>query len=341
VESARVTWGRSHLDVAGQVAFSEKYFVIDMDVTGDGLHLQQIKEMVNEEEPAEKRAEESTPVPPVDGVIRIKLDRVATDFAEFSPIRARVDLDSDRITIDLAETRFCYTEGSGTLMVNPHGASLDLTLTGEGQNVDPLIRCLTDKRSEATGSYTFQAKVLGKGTVRTLADSLRGTWNFEAKNGRIQRSNLITRLLSYLHVIGILKGQYPGLGEEGFGYDSIRWKTDIHSTKLLVREFHLDGETLNVAATGEVDVLKGTVELTALAAPFTTVEKIAGWIPGLRYVMGGGLIAVPVKVSGKVDDIRITPLAPSAIGSSLLGIMGRIVTAPVKIIQPAVSEEKE
>jgi hypothetical protein len=339
VESTRVTWGDTHLDVAGQVAFSENYFVVDMDVTGDTLHLHQIRDIVNEEEGEREKEEESIIVPPVDGLIRIELDRVATDFAEFSPVRARVDLDSDRLTIDLTETRFCNTEGMGTLKVTPQEMTLDLTLTGEGPDVDPLIRCLTEKRWQATGSYTFQAKLSGKGTVKTLADSLRGTWNFEAKDGRILKSNSLTRILAYLHVIGILKGRYPGLGEEGFEYHSIRSTAEIQGRKLLVKEFHLDGVTLDVAATGQVDVMERTIDLTALAAPFTTLERVVGWIPGLQYIMGGSLIAVPVKVSGKVNNIQVTPLAPSAIGSSLMGIMGRIITAPVKIIQPAFSEE--
>jgi hypothetical protein len=341
LESARVTWGDTHLNMEGDVTFSEKHFLVDMDVTGDSLHLRQIKEITAAEEPDEDQEEEAGPVPPVDGVIRLHLDRIETGVYEFSPVRARVDLGPDGVTVDLAETQFCGMDAAGTLKATSQGLSLDLTFLGEGPDVGPLLGCLTEERADATGSYAFQAKVSGEGTPETLADSLQGTLSFEAKDGSIQKSNMVTRLLAYLHVLGILKGKYPGLGEEGFGYSRVRSRTEIKGTKLLVKEFHLDGDTLNVAATGEVDALERTINLTALAAPFTTIEKMVGWVPGLRYVMGGGLIAVPVKVSGNVDDIRITPLAPSAIGSSLLSIMGRIVTAPVKIIEPAAPKETQ
>jgi hypothetical protein len=50
------------------------------------------------------------------------------------------------------------------------------------------------------------------------------------------------------------------------------------------------------------------------------------------------LIAIPVKVKGDVSNPKVTALSLSAFGSSAMGILKRTLKAPVKIIDPVVTD---
>ncbi|MFW6054706.1 MAG: hypothetical protein ACOC9D_02285, partial [Thermodesulfobacteriota bacterium] len=62
------------------------------------------------------------------------------------------------------------------------------------------------------------------------------------------------------------------------------------------------------------------------------VEKI----PVLKHVTGKSLISIPLKISGRLDDYRITPLPPEAVGKNFLNFLERTLNLPVKIIQPLI-----
>ena len=61
----------------------------------------------------------------------------------------------------------------------------------------------------------------------------------------------------------------------------------------------------------------------------------------VRRILAGTLITIPVRVHGSLKDPKVTPLAPSAIGSELLGIMDRTLGLPFKVIELLLPRKKE
>jgi len=45
-------------------------------------------------------------------------------------------------------------------------------------------------------------------------------------------------------------------------------------------------------------------------------------------------VSIPVAVRGDIDDPKVTPLEPAAVGKGLLGIVERTFKAPAHIISP-------
>ena len=45
-------------------------------------------------------------------------------------------------------------------------------------------------------------------------------------------------------------------------------------------------------------------------------------------------MTIPVAVRGDLDDPKVTPLEPAAVGEELLGIVERTLKLPVHIISP-------
>ncbi len=83
--------------------------------------------------------------------------------------------------------------------------------------------------------------------------------------------------------------------------------------------------------TGWIDPVNDQLDLTCLVAPFKTIDLIIKYIPIVNTMLGGRLVSIPVKASGKLSDPIVTPLHPSAVGTGLINMMGDILKTPVKL----------
>jgi hypothetical protein len=54
----------------------------------------------------------------------------------------------------------------------------------------------------------------------------------------------------------------------------------------------------------------------------------------VRYVLAGRLVAIPVRITGDLDNPDVTPFSPTAVGAGLLDTVKRIFHLPLKLIQP-------
>ncbi len=92
---------------------------------------------------------------------------------------------------------------------------------------------------------------------------------------------------------------------------------------------------------GEIDLATQQIDFTVMVSPFRTADRIINSIPGLRWILGGRLVAIPMRATGHIDDPRIVPLSPTAVGTSILDMMKRTLMLPIQIIQPLVPGMEE
>jgi hypothetical protein len=112
-------------------------------------------------------------------------------------------------------------------------------------------------------------------------------------------------------------------------------KQQIADGKVRFDEILIDGNSLKITGQGSIDLNDATVDIILLAAPLKTVDRIVNNLPIIRYIAGGSLISIPLRVEGKLRDISVVPLPPSAVGKGLLNIMGRTLKAPFKLVEGA------
>jgi hypothetical protein len=96
-----------------------------------------------------------------------------------------------------------------------------------------------------------------------------------------------------------------------------------------------------MVAEGTIEVLADKMDLTVLVSPLTTVDTIVRHVPVVGKILQGTLVAVPVRVSGKIENPTILPLSPKAVGSRVLGILERTLKAPFQLIEMAVPSKSE
>jgi uncharacterized protein YhdP len=203
------------------------------------------------------------------------------------------------------------------------------------KELKPIITCLFTNSSLITGTFDFEAEVQGKGPVQEFRDSLKGSFNLQGKNGRVQRWGLLAKIFSMLNVAELFQGKLPDLKEEGFAYDS------LESSGVLLKGRSIDlkrtiikGPSMTLVFEGDIDLKEETLDMQLLVAPLRTVDWFVEKLPIVKDILGGTLVAVPVRVQGKWSDPSVVPLSPSAVGSRVVDILTRTLKLPAKLIHP-------
>ena len=270
----------------------------------------------------------------VEGHIRFHSNSLTYGRYTWAPFQARIALVPDRVHIDVIQADLCGIQTTGTVEVVSQNLSLEGQILARGQDIDSTVRCLFDERIRMTGHFDLAGSFRGRGEGKALAQSLQGNYEWTARKGRIDRFNLLSKIFAFLNVTEVLRGRLPDLDRKGFAYDSINVKADHKTGKVLIKEATLQGPSIEIASQGEIDPVGQKISLTVLVAPFRTIDYIISKIPLVRYVLGGTLISIPVKVTGDLKDPQVTPLSPSAVGSDFLGIVKRTLDLPFRMIHP-------
>jgi hypothetical protein len=87
---------------------------------------------------------------------------------------------------------------------------------------------------------------------------------------------------------------------------------------------------------GEIDIATQKIDFTIIVSPFKTIDRIINSIPGIRWILGGRLVGIPMKATGDIENPDVVALAPSAVGTSILEMLQRMLLLPIEIIQPLI-----
>ena len=337
VASSDLLWDNVPLSLTGTAEFDGKTVVADLDLSAGDIDAERLVRSIRPEgsgkpeaggpamaEPREEGTAKSPGSPrfPVRGVLRLRADSISRGKLTWRPVRAEADIGEDRVLISLTEANLCGVSTLGTLTLDSAGPAIELAVSATGEEIDATMTCLSGKKVSLTGTYGMSVRVAGKGTGDALVRSLRGPAEMTLRNGRINKMTVLSRIFSYLNVTELLRGKVPDLGKTGFPYRTLAIRGEMKDGKFLLGEATMDAPSMGIAATGEVDLMKREADLKALVSPFGTVDAVVRMIPVVRYILGGTLVTIPVAVRGDLDDPKVTPLDPAAVGEGLLGIVG-------------------
>ena len=128
---------------------------------------------------------------------------------------------------------------------------------------------------------------------------------------------------------------------EGLAYREIEIEAQLKNAQLELDKAVINGASAEIAAKGSLDLHADEFDLIVLVAPLKTVDAIVKFTPIINTWLEGTLVSIPVKVSGRFDDPGITPLAPSAVGSSILNLLKNTIQLPIKLVEPLLDDEDD
>ncbi len=342
IESADVTWGKNHYTMEGAATTSDEGIAFSMALNADGIEIQAIQQAL--EQAGKKDSGQkvrSFPMPPIRGDLRANSEYVKFGRFTFSPAHAIITVAPERVNMEFFDTRTCGISLPGSILISRESISFVFNPAANKEPLGPTVDCLAGKKIDITGDYDLKAHLQGQGTSEQLLSSLEGRIDFTAKDGKIYRYPTLQKIFSVLSVLEVFRGRTPELGGSGFPYHSMAIRGDIHNGIFTVEKAYIGGQSLDIIATGEVDLGKQKVNLVVLVAPFSTLNWLIRNTPIVGKIMGGTLISIPVHVTGVLGNPDVIFLSPTAVGSRILDILENIIKLPVDIISPLLQKEKE
>ncbi len=341
VNSATLSRGEdSRVDVSGQIAYLNDKFAVDADVRGDSV--------VVPVEPIQPDDASAPPVAdtkkfhlrqlweaPVSGRIGVNIGHVRVEGREIAPLIGEAALAHNRLDLRLERAALCAITMTGGLTAQPGNIDLKVALKSRSAPLEQTIACLTDKALQVTGKLDLDAALSAHGRRRTLLDQMQGTFSAVARDGRIEKAPVLSRVFEVLNVNEVVHGRLPNLRDKSMGYESAVAKGRIEGRRVRFDEVVVDATGVTVVAQGSVNYSSGDIDANFLVAPLKSVDYVLKHIPILRRILGGALVALPVHVSGTVQSPVIVPLDPKAVASRMVDIMSNILKLPADLITTA------
>ena len=334
VEQATLVSGSHKMDLEGSLDFSPPGLIFNMDVTSNGISWADFEALLGEggKENELEQGKASWDLP-LQGTVKLKSEYFNYENFTWFPFNADITFGQNEIDVNVIQANLCNVSTPGTLKITPQDVSLDFDFAATNQELNPTVLCTSGQQMDITGHFDLLGKVKAQGKEDRLLESLKGELEFTAKDGRIKRHVPLQRVFAFLNVTNSLKGQLPDLTEKEFVYDSMTSKTTIQDGKIIFEESVIDSPSMEIVSKGYVDYMKKKIDVTVLVAPFKTIDWVVKKIPLVRRILGGTLIAVPVKVTGDLADPKVLPMSASAVGSSLFGVMKRTVALPFELME--------
>jgi hypothetical protein len=314
------------MSASGRVVAVRDAFALDVDLTTGGLDLERIAEQARG-----GSAGDALRGLPIEGTLRVRPEHVRYGGYLWTPVRADVTFSRGPVSILVRQAQICGIDTPGRIEYDGKQWTVDFVLASQVEQVQPALGCLLDTK-EFTGRFAINGEVTAQGrTGEELLQSLRGKADFFAAGGRIYRFTTLAKILEIAGLSAIYT--IPDIARNGIAYSSAKATFEIEKDKITIKEGELDTSSVDLILEGDIYPAKKQTDLLVLVVPFTTASRIIKAIPGVRYILAGRIIAIPVRVSGDLERPNVTPLPPSAVGAELLGMGERILKLPVKIIQ--------
>ena len=332
VASADVRWRNNGLSISGKIHPGKDAWGLDLDVSGDRLSLIEIDQLIGKADENGQRARGSS-LPRFEGSIRLNLDSFATENFTVNGLRVRAELSSSLITADIERGIVCGVETKGRLEFADKNLDIDLQVYAKEAQLEPTTVCLSNRQSDIKGTYSLTGRLAAHGHQDDFLKSLRGNFEFRARDGEFIRSPGIDATFDYLNSTGDFKVEFPDLDREAFPYSMVGVKGRFEGYLIIGDEVSVESSLLNLSGQGKVDLEKKQIEGKGLIAILRPVDEVIRRIPVLNTMLGGSLIGIPVRVSGSLTRPDGTYLSPADLGADLLNIPLRILGIPLGAMQ--------
>ncbi|MCP3876556.1 MAG: AsmA-like C-terminal region-containing protein [Desulfobacteraceae bacterium] len=276
------------------------------------------------------------------GIINFKADKLKIKKIFITDIDSKLSLKKDHSYIKLNSGFLCDVETKGYINLKDDIVYADVPFKAENKsNIQELLTCLFQKNNFMDGRYSITCDLKSSSPKKDFINKLAGSLSFEAQEGRIYKLTLLSRILSVLNFSKIFKGNVPNITQKGFAYKNITIKADIKDSKIHLKKAVIDGQDMTLIFNGWIDPVNDKINLTCLVAPFKTVDIIIEKIPIINTLLGGRLVSVPAKATGKLSDPTVIPLHPSAVGKGLIDMMGTILKTPFTLWDKITGDDDE
>jgi hypothetical protein len=340
IRSANLNWQNSRLSLMGNLVAAPKALRLNMDVSADRVVWEQLAELVERESKGGNNGGIlERALPPLEGTVRLKADDFTFAGFNLSPLQATASLSPNGIRTEIERGDVCGIGTAGRVDFTKGEIGLDLSFSVANGQLESTSLCLTDNRHALTGSYSLNGQVTGQGAPEKVLQSLRGEFEFSARDGQFQPSPTVDTALEntfhYLNEKGDFNVAFPDLNRESFPFRSIRFQGTVQGMTLVNDQLVIQSSLYIISGGGKVDLEHQQIDAKGLVTVRLPGSSIIRRIPlvGSIFGIGGSILGIPVRVIGPLENPTITYLSPADVGTELLNIPVRILGLPLEAIR--------
>ena len=303
--------GKDAITAKGSIAISEQGLNLNVDVSSersdwDSLQVLLASDRDEQGENGESVSDHKKIT--VLGLIRISIDAMSIGRYTAREIQAKALFEKDRTRIELNKATLCGVALPGAITITPDDIQLEFRPFAADQELGPVLACFSGEDFRVTGLFELAGHLAMSGTKETLFSSLHGSVSLTAKNGRVFRDLVILRVLSFLTVSELFKGNYAKLEKEGLPYHSFSVKAEIRNSNISLQDADLKSRVANMTGHGTINLHGKSMYLRLRVAPFTTVDTVVKNVPLVGNILGGSLVTIPVRIAGPFNNPEIKVL---------------------------------
>ncbi len=334
IEECKIASGRSNIAFKGTAVLSKQKLQLDMNATADFLEWSSIKEFADNKLFQTGGDKKSSTDYFLSGIIKANVKYLKFGDLTLSPVHTDITIGAGNISFALVDANLCGVSLTGIIQTSHNKFDLRIFPFARDEKLDSSINCFFGRHKVATGYFSLDGEIFTKGKGAEITRLLNGTLDIKAKEGRIYQLRFLSKIFALLNLTEIFRGKIPDLVGEGFAYNTVTVSGKLEKGNFLITGFVIDGASMAIVCTGNIDLNKKNVDLIVLVSPFKTIDLIIKYIPLVNRILDGNIISIPFRVTGKLEDPDVIPLSPTAVGSGLLKMLQRTIELPVKIMQP-------
>jgi len=212
----------------------------------------------------------------------------------------------------------------------PHVFEADLRVTG--LDLEKTIALLRPEEKYLSGSLNGRISVTAKRGVKPFASGLNGEMSLRSDDGKLWQFLFFTKIFSVVNVFSINELFRTGLPYKTISGD-FNIKDGIISTDNLIFNSH----SMRMSAVGKLSIPEKSIDSVIAVKPFVTIDYILSQIPLVGWIIQGkekSTLSMYFEVTGPLKDTDVMPVTVTGVGKGILGILQRLIEAPIKIIKP-------
>ena len=224
--------------------------------------------------------------------------------------------------------------------------SLESDFTMEKMDVKRVLSLLSLPNDRVAGNLDLKGSLNSQfEEFKEITNTLNGDIKLKLSGGTIQKSPILSKVLTILNLSPIFKLRFDELITKGMPYKSIIGTLRMKDGVITTEDLFLDGDQIRISAVGTINLVDDKLNLNLAVEPLVTVDKILNNIPIIGRIITGkekSLIVSYFTVKGKISDpeVKVTPLKSltkkvSGILEGLLGIPQQLLDVPQKIFNHA------
>lgn len=345
IEKGRLLWGADPVNLSGTIDTNSRFTVLDLHCSAATLAWDSIEPVLFPKTAQGDSSDErpGTWLDNLRGSLSLEADTFRLDRFTWQPFQSRIDFQETRIKVNSApQSSLCGIRTPGSLTIEDTVIHLKVHPKTVGRPLDRILSCLHLRDQQLTGRCSLEGSLESQGPDwEALHNAFQGTLRLSAENGRIHKATILSRILQLLNSTEILFGSIPDLDQDGFAYHTLSMDCTLEDSIFTINSGVLNGPSMAIDFIGRFDPRSTELELLIAVAPLKTVDRIVAKIPFIKELTGKHLVSVPLKISGTLDNYRITPVAPHRLGQNFLDLLKKTLKAPVTIIQPLLENNQE